>query len=351
MSLFKPRAYTWSDNGIGFLRLILASMVLLGHATTLGGFESLGFPLLGPRAGFGMVAVMGFFTLSGILITRSWESSKGPRDYFVKRILRIFPGYWVCLLMCGLVFGPLAWHRIHGSLDQYPWTGPDSGLGYFLKNFTSKMDQDHIHGLYLMANGKEQGVNFPLWTIISEFSCYVLTGILGMLKIGRQWRLGFLCAMLALAGFIFFKEFRAGFPLGADHTRPPHLLSYLIGVCIYYYHEKVPLIPAAGWAAAIGAVASSYSPWTAWLFPFFFGYAVVVLGFCGPIRNIERKADLSYGVYMYGWPMQLLLPLFGLNQWGIWPYLGLTVLAVLPVAAASWYLVEKPATRLKKLFA
>ena len=62
-------------------------------------------------------------------------------------------------------------------------------------------------------------------------------------------------------------------------------------------------------------------------------------------RLISPKADLSYGVYIYGWPIeQMILDIFGRN---FGPY-GLTFTA-LPVAAvfafASWHLIERPGIR------
>lgn len=342
------KEYSWTSNGIGFLRLMLAALVILAHAPGRGGFDGLGFSLLGPRFGYGAIAVMGFFTLSGVLITRSWESSKGAKDYFVKRCLRILPGYWVCLIVCAFVLGPIAW-SLAGTTGAYPWTGPDSAVGYVTHNITTKMNQDFIKGLYLM-DGKEQGVNFPLWTIISEFTCYVLTGVAGMVGLSKKHRAGFLVALVGLTALLLFKDYRAGFPIG-EASRLNHLLSYLIGICAYYYHEKIPLNPLLGWVSIALAVGSTHVTWLNWLFPFFFGYSVIVLGFLGPVKDIERKADFSYGVYMYGWPMQIMLPLVGGTRWGVWPYIGLTVLCVLPLAALSWYLVERPALKLKKLFA
>lgn len=85
--------YDWRNNAIGFLRLVLAASVIIGHGPMLGGYPNLGLTLTGPWFGWGEVAVMGFFTLSGILITKSWESSKGAKDFFTKRFLRIMPGY------------------------------------------------------------------------------------------------------------------------------------------------------------------------------------------------------------------------------------------------------------------
>ncbi|MBL8060970.1 MAG: acyltransferase [Chthonomonas sp.] len=340
--------YDWRDNGIGFLRLMLASLVLFGHAPGLGGYPGLGIMLTGEGLGLGAIAVMGFFTLSGMLITRSWESSKGLKDYFTKRILRIFPGYWMCLIMCAFFFGPLAWHLL-GRNGAYPFfAGPDSALGYVLNNFTSKMNQPFIEGLYF-SGGQPHGVNFPLWTIISEFGCYVLTGIAGALGISKKHRWWFVGLMLACS-LIVLKSVHQTTEVGGLASRLPHLLSYLIGVVVYYFHEKIPLNAIAGWACLVLALLSSFSPFTIALFPFLFGYAIVVAGFKGRVRNIERKADYSYGVYMYGWPVQIILGQILPKSIGVYGYLFVTLLTLMPFAMASWHFVEKPATKLKKRF-
>ncbi len=341
--------YNWSVNGIGFLRLLLASLVILGHGPVLGGYEGYGVTLLGPAYGYGTVAVMGFFTMSGILITRSWESSNGLKDFFVKRVLRIFPGYWVCLIACAFLFGPLAWILSSRPVSLYPFTGQESALDYVINNFTSKMNQDFIRGLYFTVDGNPQGVNYPLWTIISEFTCYVFTGILGALSIGKKHRSIFLAVTILLLGYLFVKHNGATESTGIV-GRLPHVLSYLIGVCAYYFHEKIPLRPSIGYASLVIGCVLSFNTYTSCLFPVFFAYSVIVMGFCGRVKNIERKADLSYGIYMYGWPVQIILGSVLSKSFGLYGYLLVSLLIVIPIAALSWYGVEKPAIKLKKFF-
>ena len=61
----------------------------------------------------------------------------------------------------------------------------------------------------------------------------------------------------------------------------------------------------------------------------------------GLSRPGKLKADLSYGIYIYAFPIQQTLAGYGqLN-------LLTAVLTVLPFAAFSWFLVERPAMRLK----
>jgi peptidoglycan/LPS O-acetylase OafA/YrhL len=66
-----------------------------------------------------------------------------------------------------------------------------------------------------------------------------------------------------------------------------------------------------------------------------------------PVLRAARFGDLSYGLYIYGWPVeQTLLYASGgkLAWWQLFP-LALAITGV--IALASWHLVEKPALRRK----
>src|SRR2546430_4054909 len=49
--------------------------------------------------------------------------------------------------------------------------------------------------------------------------------------------------------------------------------------------------------------------------PVTFSYCVLWLAFRLPIRRFARHGDLSYGTYIYAFPIQQLLALYGLNRW------------------------------------
>ncbi len=61
----------------------------------------------------------------------------------------------------------------------------------------------------------------------------------------------------------------------------------------------------------------------------------------------KRVGDLSYGVYIYSFPIQQMIIA---SVPGIAPrtIMALTVVIVLPVAFASWRIIEKPMLSLKK---
>ena len=66
----------------------------------------------------------------------------------------------------------------------------------------------------------------------------------------------------------------------------------------------------------------------------------VVLGI-GRLPAPKLPADLSYGLYIYAFPLQQVLSAHGVLS--LWASMAVT----LPFAAASWFLIEKPALRLK----
>jgi peptidoglycan/LPS O-acetylase OafA/YrhL len=72
------------------------------------------------------------------------------------------------------------------------------------------------------------------------------------------------------------------------------------------------------------------------------GYAALTLALRAPA--LPLGADLSYGLYIYGWPVaQTLLHLYpGLAPINL---AALSLACTLPLAAASWHLVERPALR------
>jgi peptidoglycan/LPS O-acetylase OafA/YrhL len=107
------------QNSLGALRLLLASFVILHHAYPLGGFglQPLESWSQG-QATIGTLCVAGFFAISGYVIAKSGNSSDFMQ-FIWRRILRIFPAFWLVLFITAFVVGPLIWVTSGAYLETY----------------------------------------------------------------------------------------------------------------------------------------------------------------------------------------------------------------------------------------
>ncbi len=301
-----------ASNGITALRLGLALAVIYSHSYDLTGSGP--DPLQGwapERFTIGTTAVLAFFALSGWLLVTSRQRT-GRTAFLRNRSIRIFPGFWVCLAVSTFVFAPLG--------------GVALNLGYIFQNAALVIRQGNIGDLFA-TNPYPLAVNGSLETLAPEFACY-LALMLCPLRYLRVAPLGVIIAVFALApeaslSWAYLLSMPVAFASGA-----------LVGAW------NVPL--RWGWLGLIGAVAAfATGHFLMWGVPLL-AWGTVWAGLAIPLR---WKVDVSYGVYVYAFPLGQLLVLAGVTA--VLPLAGLTVLAVLPVAWLSWQLVESPALRLK----
>src|ERR1700743_299894 len=131
------------NNAFDVLRLMLALFVIISHSYFLGGYKTPD-PLAIFSKGqtdFGEIGVLGFFALSGYLITASFERAKNVMVFASHRVLRIFPAYWVCLLVCGFIIAPYIYWLNGGTIANFPFLGIDSSVSFFFRNFFLKINQ------------------------------------------------------------------------------------------------------------------------------------------------------------------------------------------------------------------
>jgi peptidoglycan/LPS O-acetylase OafA/YrhL len=330
-----PKASAWGiapkANAIGFLRLTFALFVVIGHVYPLGGLGTDPISLVsGRQEQLNSIGLWGFFVLSGYLIASSSERSGTILRFMWHRVLRIFPGYWVCLTVTAFVFGSLMWTLEHGELSSFLSIDP---LSYVISNAALYIRQPGLPGL-LVDQPLAYYLNGSLWTLLPEFVCYIVLGIAGFL--------GWLRPRVALAVFVtlvvlaFFKSDQRTFTY------------FAAGVAAYMWRDRLNLadgrlaLIASGWLLA-SVVLGLY--WWLGIVPL--AYLVLFAAARLPFRDVGRKFDLSYGVYIYAFPTQQLLGLAGVPTLGVAPYFVATLSVVLPLALASWVLVESPALRLK----
>jgi peptidoglycan/LPS O-acetylase OafA/YrhL len=334
-------------NSLNFLRLVLALCVLVTHATPTQWDHDIFH-----TTSLGTSAVYGFFGISGFLIAGSAEHNNVWR-YLWARFLRIVPAFWVCLMVIALFFATVAPTKHFGIATA--WVNRlQSPLGYVTHNFWLKINQPDIKGYFWDA---------PIWTLMYEFICYL---ILAGLALAGLLRRKLVVAVLAAAVWI------TQIIISLDNPNPTFNINhnwillnlikfatvFLVGTLIYLYRDK---LPDSGWIAlACGIViygtmwlptnlTTTYFGFTApGIFAPLMAYPMIWLGIHLPFHKVGAKNDYSYGVYIYAFPIQVLLTAWGVNHWGAFPFLAMVIVCTIPAAVCSWWIVEKHALNLKK---
>lgn len=331
---FDPRR-----NGFDLLRVSFALLVAIGHGISshTGGQPRIGLSTIGD---FGLD---GFFILSGFLVTRSWFTLESFPRFAWHRFLRIMPGFWVCLAVVAFVAAPVA-AVLQGMSPLRAFTGTPSAWEYLFANAGLLIVHYDIAGI-LADLPKEDSFNGSLWTLVFEAFCYAVVGVLGGLGLLRRRPVLVPIAAGVLLVLTALQE--AGLPVLLNERVIRLVLVFLLGATAYLYAARIPMrgdLAVGALALFLLGVALFDDYRVLGAVPL--AYLCLWIGTCAPLRW-SMRADLSYGLYIYHWPLQQILVLTALAALPTAVFVPVSIaLAVLP-AAASWYLVERPALRRK----
>ncbi len=339
------------NNAFAFLRLALALLVVLGHAWEVGGFGR--DPLHGiAGVTFGALAVHGFFVVGGFLVAGSFEHSRSTLDFALKRLLRILPGYWVCLLVTVVLFVPIA-----GALAPDAAASLSDALAYLARNASVRILQPGI-GILFSTHPAVGVVNGSLWSLFPELLCYSALGLLGTLGLLRAGRRRVLLGVAVAAAALFggsgwLLERCAAFPWVSKLWYLLQLAAlfafFTAGACLWSYRAVIPFdvrVRLGAWAGTLVIIATGTYPFLA---PVLLPFAIIALAASAPWRACDCFGDFSYGLYLYHYPIQQLFIAGQLRAPSPGLFFVQTVAATLPFAWLSWHGIEQPALRLKRL--
>ncbi|MFN8358355.1 MAG: acyltransferase [Candidatus Kapaibacterium sp.] len=345
--VFDPR-----HNNFGFLRFLLASLVILSHGLPIGGFpDNDPFIILSHHATtLGSVAVAGFFALSGFLITRSYLTSNSLPQFLWHRFLRIFPGFWVCLLMTAFVIAPLMHWMEKGSMYGV-FEATDSALSYVYLNMLLFIKQWTIAGL--PSTTPISGLNGSLWTLIHEFLCYLAVGIVGVLGLLRKrWTLILTVICLWMVQLVRLHA-PSWVPMITGHPFIEEFIrlacTFFCGAALYVFREKIPFSGLLAVAAVLLFILGSALGYTLEVESVTIAYCIFWLAFRLPFQAFDKRGDFSYGLYIYAFPVQQMLAVVDVQHYGYVPFVLLGILGTLLFAIPSYIVVEKPMLDLKRL--
>ncbi|MET0229659.1 MAG: acyltransferase [Rhodanobacteraceae bacterium] len=327
------------------LRLVAALMVVLGHSFLIvGGDAHVDEPLhrLLPRTYAHLAGVAMFFAISGYLITLSFQRKPELLRFARARVLRLWPALVVVVAAWAFVLGPmlstLPPHEYFGAGDAH-----GSAYRYFWSNVSLFRLWPWLPGLFA-SNPIASYVNGSLWTIPWEATMYIAVAAAGVLRLLRfPWLAS--AVILALVVVLVLWPIYAH-DAAATGALP---LGYELAACFgagsiacllrRYLPISTGILLLLALVALVGR--DTLLIWPAILY-FVFWFAYVPR-----LPAMHREADLSYGTYLWAFPVQqAVVQLTAVES----PF-GLFAIAtpiVLAIAAASWFLVERPALRLKQ---
>ncbi|MFL6428748.1 MAG: acyltransferase family protein, partial [Acidobacteriaceae bacterium] len=258
-----------------------------------------------------------------------------------KRARRIIPGYVVAVLVSTLVVGSLAPAAPH---------------------FFSNLGGMFVASLLLLGIPATppafpglhyQWVNGSLWTIAYEFRCYLLVALLGALGLVRRpiWFVS--CALLFLFALNehlqrYFLWHGAQLFLGAPVAFFRFASIFFLGGCFYFFKDRIPFRPLLGFLAATGfCLVAPRARISEAAMVIFGGYLLFYLGGIR-FRRLEhlRFPDISYGIYLYGWPVEGLWIWYSHGSPWI-TFIGSTVICC-GLGWLSWHFVERLALTVKR---
>lgn len=337
-------------NSFDALRIGAALCVFFGHQCDLAGRPE---PTLGPLGiSLSNSGLFVFFAVSGYLVAQSLAREPRPVGFLAARALRIYPGAAANAAFCVLLGAAVT------SLPPGPYWADGRTWAYLVHGVAILLPPTRFELPGTFAEARWASVDTPIWTLKYELICYI--GLLG-LGTASRWS-GVAIARLLAAGAAalllgYLWRISAGPPPEAEvfyaHVNGFNLLRFGMVFCAGALYAAVgddrrrlalALVPAAlvVWAPT-AEVARAGLLLLAVPLSIEVGRSPLLFS-----RRYRAFGDLSYGLYLYSYPMQVLSVTRLPRGLGFWPEALVALAAAGALAALSWTLVEGPALRLKR---
>lgn len=335
------------DNNFTLLRFFAALAVLYGHSYPLSLGLSGGEDVISQlsiricQESLPSIAVGLFFVTSGFLVCASYIQRESLFAFIVARILRIFPGLFIAVLFCIFIIGAFASTE---TLLDYVLSA--STWSFFKHNiFLVNGLQFDLPGVFI-DNPYPSSVNGSLWTLPIEVWMYFWVAVLGslsLLKDERVFNLFFIIISLMYGQASDNSFFIAQEPKNAYYS-----LLFMLGAFFYVNRHRLYLRFDLLSLLVLLVYFSAGHQFSTYLKAICFAYLVLLLALHPKCKlpSIDRWGDISYGLYIYAFPVQQMIAHLIPKIQPMTMFL-LSSLITIILAILSWHLVEKPALKMK----
>ncbi len=329
------------NNNFTLMRFLAALSVLYGHCYPLslglnGGEDPISNFLISLWGkSLPSLSVDLFFVTSGFLVCASYIQRQNIVAFIEARILRIFPGLFIAVLFCIFFVGAFV---TRDSLSNYFLS--TATWSYFKHNTLLITGiQFNLPGVFI-DNPYPVSVNGSLWTLPIEIYMYLWLALLGYLLLLQNKK---------VFNFLFILSCLLLLNLEKNNLEKTHLLLlFMLGSGAYINRSWLTLrFTTLCLLAAFVFLTKEYD-FSLIAKSIFFAYFVLLLALHPKLilPSIDRWGDISYGLYIYAFPVQqsiaYLIPNVQPNIMFI-----LSTFITLTLATLSWNFVEKPALKMK----
>lgn len=321
-------------NNFDGVRIALALIVVFAHLAALT--QAADFKYFEVIFGSNF-AVKGFFAISGFLVTKSYLSSRSTLEYAEKRIRRIYPAYTTAIVLC-LVIGFFATTLNTSDFLKSPQT-----LKYILANLTFlNFLQPTLPAVF--ETNPTQALNGALWTIKVEVMLYFcIPALIYFFKRVGSSTTTVVIFFLSVA-WVYFFTFHYSGSKGEEIARQfPGQLSYFALGAFFAVNEKAIANIRVIALVSLLALFMTNNPLAKLIIdPIAYSSIVIYLSIAAfKSLNLGKYGDISYGIYLYHFPIIQVLIFLGAFEANVWIGLISTFVITLITALASWHFIEK----------
>lgn len=332
-------------NGFTFLRLLAAFSVVFTHSYVSLGLGEDPLQRLTHLTAVSGIGVDMFFAISGFLICSSLLRQPSPAIYLRNRLLRIIPALSVIIILTVFIVGPWT------TVDIHHYWSSSSTYAYLL-NIT-------LYGLHLLLPGTFTTNPVPvpngsIWTLPIEMTCY-----LGLLGLSWSRALNWRMLLLLFLGFLalhlssVFAQGQAMFSMGLLHLNRLSTI-FLAGALLATLRTSIKFSVPLALLALTLIILTTFGGLQHWrrfalIYITFLPYIVVSFAFALKRLDWLNKYDFSYGFYLYGFLVQQCCVHALGTHMTVTQLTALSCVITFVCAMLSWFLVEKPALRMKKI--